>query len=61
MISDFSLGCKYARDLIALEIVGLQNNAMDRQNSEEYKAYQKFLVMIEERHGDLFQSLRSKR
>ena len=58
MISDFSLGCKYARDLIALEVVGLQNSIIDRQNSEEYRAYQKVLVMIEERHGDLFQSFK---
>lgn len=58
MISDFSLGCKYARDLIALEIVGLQNSIIDKQNSEEYKAYQKVLVMIEERHGDLFQGFK---
>lgn len=58
MVSDFSLGCKYARDSIALEIVGLKNDAMDRQNSEEYEAYQKILMMIEERHGDLFQNFK---
>lgn len=58
MTSDFSLGCKYARDLIALEIVGLQNSTIDRQDSEEYRTYQKILVMIEERHGDLFQDFK---
>lgn len=58
MTSDFSSGCEYARDLIALEILGLQNNAMDRQNSEEYRAYQKILMMIEEKHGDLFQDFK---
>lgn len=58
MISDFSLGCKYARDLIALEIVGLQNGIMDRQDSEEYRAYQKILMMIEERHGSLFRDFK---
>lgn len=58
MISDFSLGCKYARDLIALEIVGLQDGITNKQNSEEYRAYQKILVMIEEKHGDLFQNFK---
>lgn len=58
MTSDFSSGCEYARDLIALEILGLQNSIMDRQDSEEYKSYQKILMMIEERHGDLFQEFK---
>ena len=58
MTGDFSLGCKYARDLILLKIVRLQNSIMDRQDSEEYKAYQKVLMMIEERHGDLFQDFK---
>lgn len=31
---------------------------MDRQDSEEYKAYQKVLMMIEERHGGLFQGFK---
>lgn len=58
MVSDFSLGCEYARDLIALEILGLQSGIMDRQDSEEYRIYQKILVMIEERHGDLFEDFK---
>lgn len=58
MVSDFSLGCKYARDLIVLEIAGLQNGIMDRQDSEEYRAYQKILMMIEERHGSLFRDFK---
>lgn len=50
---DFNAGSRYARDCIIAEIIGLQNGIMDRTDSEEYKAYQKVLELIIDRHGDM--------
>ena len=50
---DYNAGSKYARDCILAEIIGLQNGIMDKIESEEYKAYQKVLELIIDRHGDM--------
>lgn len=51
---DFNTGSKYARDCIIAEIIGLQNEIMDKAESEEYKAYQNVLELIIDRHGDMY-------
>lgn len=55
---DFNAGSEYARDCIIAEIIGLQNEIMDRMESEEYKAYQKVLELIIDRHGDMYKKFK---
>jgi hypothetical protein len=47
---DFKSGAEHARDLIRAEIIGLQNE-LRCLDCEEYKAYQKVLKLITDRHG----------
>lgn len=54
---DYNAGSKYARDCIIAEIIGLQNENMKR-DSEEYKAYQKVLKLIIDRHGNMFEDFK---
>lgn len=55
---DFNAGSKYARDCIIAEIIGLQNEIIDRKESEEYKAYQKVLELIIDRYGDMYKDFK---
>lgn len=55
---DFNAGSKYARDCILAEIIGLQNGIIDKTESEEYKAYQKVLELIIDRHGDMYKDFK---
>lgn len=55
---DFNKGSQYTRDCIIAEIIGLQNNIMDKPESEEYKSYQKVLELIIDRHGDMYQEFK---
>lgn len=51
---DFNDGSKYARDCIIAKIIGLQNGIANKNESEEYKAYQNILEFIIDKHGDMY-------
>lgn len=51
MQSEFNRGAAHARDLILANIIGMQNEEIDRE-SARYQALQEVLVHIESTYGD---------